>query len=401
MSNYDKIESRQIIVDLLKAGSELGSDGEVIGWYYPNLYSYIHIIGQAAKELARKVRELDPDYICALRTSGLLIALLTAIEANKKFIWFVEPEADSLFPGICKRDVRLNKASVMMIDTHVVTGGTLLRHAIILDSLGAKLYSPCVLFNCDSFGGNIYRLNICESWFEERLGGVHSIAQLSHIEKDMFSLYEMCSDMEPFFNAMRVRGSTFWECPRTISQEEDIESSPNNAIDRFEIPLLNRKLANEILGLMRVEVPYRQHKRKAIEPWELYYRKDKLISVCEEVTRWWSEKGKRYTTIAAASYWGLPLAILLSSLINTIDSVVCLDDEIMAKPTSLTANEVFLVDDVIKRGTDLGYALRELERLGSCATQCLVVLDNGSFPWRGIPREVIEKVEIKAITRID
>lgn len=163
----------------------------------------LHLLGEAAARLKDMAWELPdpPQYVCALKKSGQALGVLISSMMGIPFLWFARPSDRYLHP----LHAPLNEKVIAMVDTHIVTGRTILRYGTILESLGARISKPLVLIDCDTLPirDDAYR-RFALSHFREPL----AIVRLSYyLEQTQESLDP---DIIKYGDMITNLGENFW-----------------------------------------------------------------------------------------------------------------------------------------------------------------------------------------------
>ncbi len=392
-------EKLELARELLVAGLMQDSGGKHSRWYFGGLYGRLDLVRKVAEGLSADVQNMHPDFLCALRGSGLPLATALAYHLGLSLAWFLEPREERLIPGAQRTFIRNKRASVMMVDSHSVSGGTLLRHGLILkERLGAKVCKPLVIFDCDSLGEKNFRNMDCDAWFSNTFNGMTSLTKLSSVQPHLPSSQQGEPSWADLLRYIEEEGLEFWQ-PNlgdgNSSTPETAHPEAKKAHDGLKIHLLDNELARDCKSATAVRLTWKDAPANAIEPWRFYLNPQLLDRASEKMLQWIA--GKRYSTIVAASYWGIPFALFLAHKIDARE-VFCLDGEVMRAPLEedLQGKEVLLVDDSVKRGTDINESFRTLDKMHAKCRHCLVFLDNDSYPSRSL--EIPEGIEIRALT---
>lgn len=131
------IEHRSLIDVVLRR-----IDGNV-KWDASNILSDVSLLSQISEYLTAAAGSAD--LICALRGSGLTLGSAMSAKFRRPLLWFEEATSDRLFP----RGANLVARDIMIVDSHSVSGGTVMRHAEILRAMGARTVTAAVIIDAD------------------------------------------------------------------------------------------------------------------------------------------------------------------------------------------------------------------------------------------------------------
>lgn len=154
-----------------------------------------------AQELTSAIRTRSFDAFCALRSSGIPFGALLSYEYQKPLFWFIDASDHALFP----RHISLRGLRVLVIDSHIITGGNMTRHIEILRRIGAIVESAWVILDCDEF-----RDPKMDKRIQLRLGEVKSLWKLSQLKTILQQDLEESEEIRTLYEVILKRGKHFW-----------------------------------------------------------------------------------------------------------------------------------------------------------------------------------------------
>lgn len=192
----------ELILSLLVAGTNTKQKQEK--WdIYQLSFKNNSVLFKVTREASKSLSISRPDYLCALRSSGLVMGVLLSYFSGIPLLWFREPSVGYLFP----RNVNLYRKSVVMIDSHTVRGGTIVRCGSLLLELGAELQAPFVLVDCGA-----YCDPQCREFFDSRFGRPRSVIFLPSLLERKYALpYDTNSDLQNILKMIEKKKENFWK----------------------------------------------------------------------------------------------------------------------------------------------------------------------------------------------
>ena len=179
------------------------------------------------------------------------------------------------------------------------------------------------------------------------------------------------------------------------------------------IPLLDRQIAKTAAQALFVPQPYPHIPQDAIDPWLLFQRYDLLDLVTAGIVGKLKEPDK-IRCVAAASYWGFPLAVALAARLCVSHRVhpqcICFGEDVFTPPKQVlmsrltSLQEAVVVDDVVHRGGNIKNVVEpegKLEKFGFRPVLAVVVLDQDVTPDRRELNDILrtKPCELYAVTR--
>jgi adenine/guanine phosphoribosyltransferase-like PRPP-binding protein len=159
MTSYNDIGDSQLLNDNYELASDIliaGFDEKIEQWKVslawakrPDLWANCACALASASSSA--------DYIFAIRTSGIALAVLMHAVTGKPLVWGTHPSIDFVYP----KYESLSGKKLFLVDSHIITGGNLLRHATMLESIGAKIEGAGIIFDVDGLESSDYRDPSC------------------------------------------------------------------------------------------------------------------------------------------------------------------------------------------------------------------------------------------------
>jgi orotate phosphoribosyltransferase len=169
----------------------------------------------------------------------------------------------------------------------------------------------------------------------------------------------------------------------------------------MQIPLLESELASIAARSLFVARPYQHLPQDAIEPWFVFHRYDVLDRVKKAIISKLPDPGG-IKCVAAASYWGFPLAVSLATEFHHLFGVnprcLCFGEDVFSDPIQsalmLKADleDAIVVDDVVHRGGNIKNAVApngNLAKFGYRAVLAAVILDQDVTPDRRELNEIL------------
>jgi len=153
------------------------------------------------QELISAIRTHSFHAFCALRASGIPLGTLLSYEYQKPLFWFIDASDHALFP----RHISLRGLRVIVIDSHIVTGGNITRHIEILRRIGAIVESAWVVLDCDEF-----RDPSAHQRIQMRLGEVRSLWKLSQLKPVLQQHLQESEEIKKLYETILIRGKQFW-----------------------------------------------------------------------------------------------------------------------------------------------------------------------------------------------
>lgn len=120
----------------------------------------LQVLDKLACTINENIKNDPPDFICAIRGTGLPLGVLLHVKSGTKLMWFRDASVNELFP----RYINLFGQKVVVVDSHMITGLNMLRHIYLLEALGATVKTAWVLldidcYRCQAEMENLRRLN--------------------------------------------------------------------------------------------------------------------------------------------------------------------------------------------------------------------------------------------------
>lgn len=193
-------------VDFLLAGF----DPSARNWAIQRVLSKrFDLLNDVAEYLASCIGARRVHGICALRASGITIGTLVAARLASPLFWFVDASDKSLFP-------RYNDISGMrlaVIDSHIISGGNMMRHTSILNRLDAIVDSAWVILDCNRFKRLEFRDKDCQKRIEANVARSYSTWRLSDLQPLMEHSAHEDDRLRALVASLEEKGESFWRSP--------------------------------------------------------------------------------------------------------------------------------------------------------------------------------------------